>query len=391
MEAARPVEANSSRSSSSKYSLDIQNGAATKIQSIVRQRQAQKQLQNLKNPSTEQANNVSNIEAQPEVSQPNSLSLSEQADQKLKETAPTSQPSYYQRAKDGAINLGSQMGQGISSAASGVYNAPGRASVALGGKQEFVTGETGSLRSGIAQTGDYMQNLRQSKTAQQRTTLNPDGTRTVSYYDVSSGYKTMDTATPTRTETFDAFGNLIKVNDQATTAPKTVFNLPNRTVRDLYKGIQSLGTTEGRQAFVSILKSSLSSLNLDPRKIDLGISRAMSSLKANMRMPDFSAWLSNLVSSLRKQNVNETSQDLVIDDSYTPPAFDQGTFVGGKSIFEETKGSSIYDAGFGQKGEASLSDLFSQKSTQPKQQVFAKTGIDIGVTPDQVAIAAQAA
>jgi len=80
----------------------------------------------------------------------------------------------------GARELYNDPSGSINRAGRAAYNAPGRVVEGLGlGSQDFISGTQGSIRSGVARAGDSLQNLRQSKTAQQRTILNEDGSRRV--------------------------------------------------------------------------------------------------------------------------------------------------------------------------------------------------------------------
>jgi hypothetical protein len=161
-----------------------------------------------------------------------------------------SQPqSYGQRALDFGAQVGSSAYRAAGSAASAVYNAPGRAVSGLKlGNQQFITGTDGSLRSATARLGDNLQNLRQSKSAQQKTTLNADGTRTVNYYDESAGYGSKSNGP---SDKFDFFGNRLERNGKSQTDPNTYSNLPARTARSTYKGSQAaynaVATADGRQ------------------------------------------------------------------------------------------------------------------------------------------------
>jgi len=140
----------------------------------------------------------------------------------------------------GARTAGQAAYNGAKTAGRAAYNAPGRVVEGLGlGSQDFITGTNRSLRSGVAATGDRLQNLRQSKTAQQRTILNNDGTRTVNYYD-ETGYT--PEKTPTRSQTYDFFGNQTQQNGSALQAPATWGNLGSRTARSAYEGAGKLGT-----------------------------------------------------------------------------------------------------------------------------------------------------
>lgn len=140
---------------------------------------------------------------------------------------------FYNNPKQSVTKAASATGVALRDTASAVYNAPGQLSARLGGQKDFITGTQGSLRSGVTTLGDNMQNLRQSKTAQQKTTLNADGTRTVNYFDTSAGYEPKATGA---SQTYDAFGNLQKTNGQDVSAPNTYYNLPNRAARSAYQG-----------------------------------------------------------------------------------------------------------------------------------------------------------
>ncbi len=203
------------------------------------------------------------------------------------------QPSFADKAYDAAASAGS----GLAYAGRALYNAPGQAVKAMGGQQQFITGETGSLASGLSFVDAQAQNAGTrlgipNLTGRSRDITNIDpkakeaieklvdtseakGTQSYYVHDRNIPQEITAAKDPNLQAEYEFDNGVVKqlfwnpwiaenrvvsknragdtivdINDRKIYTPApTYINLPARTVRSMYNRLPSLSTSEGRQAF----------------------------------------------------------------------------------------------------------------------------------------------
>jgi len=227
--------------------------------------------------------------------------------------------------------------------AKNVYNTPGALVDAIGGQGDFISGDTGSLRSaaisvgsGIASgartAGRVINDASVNTFNATKTTLGNVGRATgmlaqapiveTSFDENNNTIKTTTNSDGSKEiATFDTEGNQIG-DTQKIAAPNTWVSLPSRTISALYAKLPSLKTPSLKLSFgKSAVTETLTENNVDPtnpptntQKSSLTslMSNFVKSITPNMSMPDFSALVSklndNVMSLFRSKPADVTSE-----------------------------------------------------------------------------------